>query len=127
MDERTIFPVLRSALSWLVLLVAIAFALLWLNGAAFSAWMSGGPPNPYPHGWAVRSQAQLAYACASLVGGAGAFRIIRAFPVFGRLSVGLLVLSVVLGVTPSIIRFMDIDRCLDRGGRWNYEGLQCEY
>lgn len=58
----------------------------------------------YPKGWAVRSQAQLAYACASLVGGAGAFRIIRAFPVLGRLSVGLVVLSVVLGAIPSIIR-----------------------
>ena len=127
MDVRATFPIFRSALSWFVLLAAIAFAVLWLNGAAFSAWMSDGPPNPYPHGWALRSQAQLSYACASLVGGAAVFRIIRTFPVFGWLSVGLVVLALGLAVSPSIIRFFEIDRCLDSGGRWSYEGLQCEH
>jgi len=47
---------------------------------------------------------------------------------FTFLLIGLL--GVVLLITlfvPKIKRFFDVDKCLDRGGRWNYEKNICEY
>ena len=28
---------------------------------------------------------------------------------------------------PYVIEFLEIDKCLDHGGRWNYDLGQCEY
>lgn len=118
--------VIRAGAAWLLLLVALGFALLFLNGAAFSAWMSGGSPNPFPQGWAMRSQAQLAYAGAVAFAGFAVFRVIREIPALSRITIALAVVSAVLGVWPSVHQFVQVDRCLDSGGRWNYEGMQCE-
>jgi hypothetical protein len=38
----------------------------------------------------------------------------------------LLALVIVIGFF-KIKRFFEIDKCLDAGGRWNYETNQCEY
>lgn len=116
----------RSALSWLVLGMAAVLSLWLLNGAAFSAWMSGGPPNPYPDGWVMRSQAQLAWSTAIALGGIASFRMLREFPTVRRLTLALLGASAVLAVLPTAVEFLEIDRCLDSGGRWSYEGLRCE-
>lgn len=115
-----------SALSWLVLGAGALLSLWLLNGAAFSAWMSGGPPNQYPDGWAMRSQAQLAWSIAVAIGGFAAFRMLREFPTVRRLTLVLLGAAAVLAVLPTVIQFLQIDHCLDSGGRWNYQGLQCE-
>jgi len=29
-------------------------------------------------------------------------------------------------IAPKIVRFWHVDRCLDRGGRWNYDQGRCE-
>lgn len=117
---------LRSALAWLLLGTAAIGALYLLNGAAFAAWMSGGPPNPYPQGWAMRAQAQLSWAASVAIGGFAAFRIVRELPAPRRSTVALVIGAVALAVFPSANQFLQVDRCLDSGGRWNYEGLQCE-
>ena len=117
---------LRSAIAWLVLCLTAFVALYLLNGAAFSAWMSGGPPNPYPEGWAMRSHEQLAWAGAVAIGGFAVFRAIREFPRLRRSTIALLVVSAGLAVFPSANKALQIDRCFDGGGRWNYEGQQCE-
>lgn len=116
----------RSALSWLVLGMATVLSLWLLNGAAFSAWMSCGPPSPYPDGWIMRSQAQLAWSIAVAIGGFATFRMLREFPTVRRLTLALLGASAILAVLPTAVQFLQIDRCLDNGGRWSYEGLQCE-
>lgn len=120
------FRSLGSALAWLVLGGTALGSLYLLNGAAFSAWMAGGPPNPYPQGWAMRSQTQLAWAVAIDFGGVAAFRLSRELPVVRKSTVALAVVCGVLAVLPSANRLLQIDRCLDGGGRWSYEGLQCE-
>jgi hypothetical protein len=125
-SARASSSILRSTLAWLVLCASVLVALFLLNGAVFSAWMSGGPPNPYPQGWAMRSQAQVTWALAVAVGGFAAFKLIRELPVLRRLTVALAVVSGALGVFPSVNEFLQVDRCLDGGGRWNHEGLQCE-
>ncbi|HSI50409.1 MAG TPA: hypothetical protein VLA61_19220 [Ideonella sp.] len=117
---------MRLALAWMVLSAAAIFSLWCLNGAAFSAWMSGGPPNAYPHGWALRAQGQLAYAGAAAAAGVGLFRIIRGAQTWRRVSTGLLMAALVLAVWPSAHRALLQDKCLDSGGRWNHDGRQCE-
>ncbi|MBK6853906.1 MAG: hypothetical protein IPG93_20560 [Burkholderiales bacterium] len=116
----------RSALSWLVLGAAGLLSLWLLNGAAFSAWMSSGPPNPYPDGWVMRSHAQLAWSIAVAIGGFAAFRMLRELPTVRPLTLALLGAAAVLAALPTVIQFLQIDHCLDSGGRWNYQGLQCE-
>ncbi|NOU60431.1 hypothetical protein [Marinifilum caeruleilacunae] len=37
------------------------------------------------------------------------------------------VLLFIFGFVPRVKRFFEIDKCLDRGGRWNYEKNICEY
>lgn len=119
-------PALRTAAAWFVLGVALVATLFLLNGASFSAWMSGDPSNPYQHGWVVRSWGQLSWAVAAATGGCAAFRGLREFPSMRGLTVVLAVICVALALLPSANQVLQIDRCLDSGGRWNYDGLQCE-
>ena len=126
MESRSFVPAVRSVFAWLALVAALVVSLLFLNGAVFSAWMSGGPPNPYPQGWAMRSLGQLSWAASAAIGGWAVFRILRDAPVLRRATIVLAVLAGALAVFPSTNQFLQIDRCLDSGGRWNYEGLQCE-
>jgi len=118
---------LRRLLAWLLLLLFGCAALILLNGALFSAWMSGGPPNPYAEGWALRSQGQLVWALASAFAGAAAFLGVKRHPDIRRWHIGLLLASLVLAALPIVAKEVLIDKCLDGGGRWNYEGLQCEH
>ncbi len=118
---------LRSRLAWIVLLAAVVVAVFLLGPALLLVKILSMPHEELSPGRLMRCGQQLAYASASLVWGAVMFRIIRSFPVLDHLTVGLAVLALVLGVTPSIVRFIDIDRCLDSGGRWNYASLQCEH
>lgn len=117
---------LRRLFAGLLLLLLGSTALFFLNGAMFSAWMSGGPPNPYPEGWALRSQAQLVWALASAAAGVVAFFMVLRHPSIRRWQVLVLVAAVVLAVLPFVTREVLIDQCLDDGGRWNHQGLQCE-
>jgi hypothetical protein len=103
-----------------------ALSLVFLNSALFSAWMSGGPPNPYPEAWAFRSQSFFAWSLAAAVGAGAAFTGIRRFPAVGVITKLLLVASAVLAAAPFVVDQLRVDRCLDGGGRWNYEALQCE-
>lgn len=117
---------IRSFAAWFVLCALGTYALLLLNGALFSAWVAGGPPNPYPEGWALRSKAQAIWALATTLAAVGLFRVIRKYPTVGRVTWIVLALSGFLVVYPWAEREIMIDKCLDGGGRWNAGGLQCE-
>lgn len=39
----------------------------------------------------------------------------------------LTIVILVFLIKPKLTRFFEIDKCLDSGGRWNYELEQCEY
>ena len=112
-------------IKWLVLIAFIVVALLYLNGAIYSAWVSGGPPNPYPTGWSRRATGQLCFALAAVSFGLGLFKGIHTFPGATKKSAALIVLGALLALAPYIGRFALIDGCLDRGGSWNREALQC--
>lgn len=116
----------RRLLSWLALLSLGAVAALLLNGALFSAWMSGGPPNPYPQGWALRSLAFLVWSLAAATGAAALFYAIRRASNLGRTLLIVCAICAALAAAPFLAREVLIDKCLDGGGRWNAGGLVCE-
>jgi len=115
----------RRALSWLALVSLGAIALLLLNSALFSAWMLGGPPNPYADGWALRSLALLVWALTAAFGAAALFNAIRRATHVGKASVIVLAACMTLAAVPFIAREVLIDKCLDTGGRWSAQALAC--
>ena len=115
----------RQVIRWCVLLGFIYLAYLYLNSAAYSAWVSGGPPNPYPIGWSRRALGHLFFSAAALFLGIGLFRGILTFPKVGRGAIVLLALGLLLIAAPYIGRFVLTDRCLDQGGSWSNQTIQC--
>lgn len=107
--------------------MALICTLVLLNGAAFSGWMSSGPPNPYQQGWAFRSQMQLIWAVSVALSGLASFRLVREVPTLTRPTIALIIFAAAVGIFPSVQEFIQIDRCLDSGGRWNNDGLQCDH
>jgi hypothetical protein len=108
--------------------VALGFVVLglaYLNGALFSAWMSGGPPNPHPLGWERRSIGQLCFSVASFVLSVGSYKLLVSLPVWRRLPVALIVIGIGIAIAPYVGRFLLQDRCLDAGGRWSNITLEC--
>jgi hypothetical protein len=117
--------VFRRLLGWLVLTAFIIVALLYLNSAVYSAWVSAGQPDPYQAGWYRRASGYLCNALAALSFGLGLFNGIRTFPRATAGSAAFIVLGAMLVLAPYIGRFVLIDNCLDRGESWNRETLQC--
>ena len=117
---------MKTVARWAVLASAIVVAAFYLNSAAYSAWVSGGPPNNYPDAWAQRALIQLCFSIAVLLGGIVAFRLISSFPKIGRISLVLGSLALIVVGIPYGREFLDSDRCLDSGGRWNGPSYRCE-
>lgn len=115
----------RQGIRWCVLFVFVCTALLYLNSAVYSGWISGGPPNPYPIGWSRRALGHLCFSAAALFIGIGLFRFILTFPKVGRGALALLVIGLILIAVPYIGRFALADRCLDQGGSWSNQTIQC--
>jgi hypothetical protein len=67
----------------------------------------------------------LLFALAAALAAVGLFLGIRrrTRPV---LWLGLVIAACMSAATPFLAREVLIDRCLDAGGVWNYDGLQCE-
>jgi hypothetical protein len=118
---------LRASLRWIALALGVAAALYFLNSALFSAWMSSGPPNPYPAGWALRSKSQLLYCVATLVAGIAVFRAAGQYPRVDRVTWSLALASLLFSVAPTFLHAWYVDVCLDQSGRWSHIGNQCEH
>ena len=110
---------------WLVLITLIIVALLYLNSSIYIAWGAGESQNPYPPGWFRRAIGHFCFALAALSFGLGLFKGIQTFPKATNGSAAFIVLGALLTLSPHIGRFALIDSCLDRGGSWNRETLQC--
>ncbi len=116
--------VYRRSIKWLVLIAFITVTLLFLNKSVYSAWISVSP-GPYPLGWSRRAMGYLCYAMASLSFGLGLFKGIQTFPRATNAAAVFIVLGALLALGPYIGRFVLFDSCLDRGGSWNRDMLQC--
>jgi hypothetical protein len=116
---------LQRIVGWVVSLGFIYLGLMYLNGAFFSAWMSGGPPNPHPLGWERRALGQLGFSLASFILAAGSYKLIVSLPSWRRVPMVLVLIGFAIAVTPLVGRFMLQDQCLDRGGQWSNLTLEC--
>ena len=125
MNDTSKSSVLRPLIKWSVLIVFIIVALLSLYSAIYSAWMSGGTPNPYTLGWSRQATGHLCFALAALSFGLGVFKGIQTFPRATQGAAIFIVLGALLALGPYIGRFVLIDSCLDRGESWNRGTLQC--
>lgn len=125
MNDEVKLSASRQLVRWLVLGAFIILALLYLNSSIYSAWVSGGPPNPYPLGWSRRALGHLGFSLAALFFGIGLFKGIRTFPRSTNSSAAFIVLAAIIALSPYIGRFVLMDKCLDRGESWNREAIQC--
>jgi hypothetical protein len=116
---------LQRVASWVVSLGLIALGLLYLNGAFFSAWMSGGPPSPYPIGWERRALGQLSFSLASFILAVGSYKLVVSLPAWRRLPIALIFAGLAMLLAPYVGRFVLQDQCLDRGGQWSNLTLEC--
>ena len=116
----------RAVLKWAALLALIGVGLLYLNGAAFSAWMSGGPPNPHPVGWGRRALGQLCFSLSAFVAASGSFVLIGKLPSLSKAGISLLIAAVALAAAPYVGRVVVAASCVDNGGQWSNLTLECE-
>jgi hypothetical protein len=107
------------------LLGFVALGLLYLNGALFSLWVAGGPPNPHPLGWERRALGQLSFSVASFMLAFGSFKLVVESPALRGKTIAIVLVGLALAAAPYIGRFVLQDQCLDQGGQWSNFTLEC--
>ena len=117
----------KEIFRWLLLLGAIVLFLIYLNSAAYRAWLASGPPTPNPEGWLFSAGNYLAWSMAFLSASIGLFRLIGRLPALSKAAIAFLLLAGVLSVVPSTREFLAKDSCLDAGGKWSALELRCAY
>ena len=115
----------QRVVSWTVSIGFVALGLLYLNAALFSAWMSGGPPNPHPLGWGRLALGQLSTSLASFILAVGSYQLVVSLPAWRRMPFALVLTGLLLSLAPYVGRFVLQDKCLDQGGRWSNITLEC--
>jgi hypothetical protein len=115
----------RAITRWVVLAFALlgALALHWLS---FRAGMTAGDMADHAQTLQHRSGIYSSVSVAVLMAGIAAFVMLKSLP---RVSAtAILYLAIALGalVYPWLKEFLDSDKCLDSGGRWNYALHECE-
>jgi len=118
---------MKKILRILIPIILIVVAIIYLNSAFFSAWVSGGPPNDFPEAWAYRSFSHFYYGFGFMVFAFTIFFTLKpnATRIKSKFVLGL-VLAITLFAIPHIKNFMEVDSCLDQGGRWNEVYQRCE-
>lgn len=107
--------------------VFLAIAGIYLSSAAYSVWVSGTPPNGYPEAWAYRSFRHLFYGIGFIIFATTAFISLKADAKRIKVTciIGIII-ALSLFSTPHMKKFLEIDGCLDQGGRWNEAYHRCE-
>jgi len=114
---------------WLFLILFTVAGLLYLNGAAYSSWVSWGPQNEYPKLLEHRSIVWLGFSIVLLSTGIVVFRSLREgykFKVSKYIIFWLMLAIISLGY-PVVREFLLIDNCLDSGGAWSAKYFDCHY
>jgi hypothetical protein len=106
--------------------IFIVVAAVYFNSAVFSAWVSGGPPNEYPKAWAYRSFRHLFYGIGFVIFAITVHLSLKSDVKRQNVKciIGLLI-GMSIFATPHIAKFLDIDSCLDQGGRWDEAHHRC--
>ncbi len=114
---------------WILGLAVLIWALLTLNHAMFAVMATAAPPtNQHPEFWAYVVYRYLGYSLALFA--AAVFIMLnlrKGFPYLRRKWNILLFVIAMFGLlAPRVDHYFDVDRCLDSGGRWNYDFQVCE-
>jgi hypothetical protein len=83
MQRNIVTAPIRKTLRWAVSLVSIAYGLLYLNSAAFYAWVATGPPNQHPDLWMRQARWQFMVAAGLIAVGAAVIWFFRPRGPFG--------------------------------------------
>jgi hypothetical protein len=118
-------PTTVSVARWSAFVALTVVGLFMLNDAFFSAWVAGGPPGEHKLGWERRSLASLVFALALFCTAGAAFRAIPRIPQIGKVSWALFLVAALLAAVPLAAREVLINSCLDSGGAWNSNYLEC--
>jgi len=100
-------------------------ALLYLNHAAYRAWLARGPPTENPAGWMVSAGNMLAWSLAFISAAIGTFITIGKLPAINRRAVAFMAAAASLAAVPCIREFISADEYLDTVGIWSSEQLRC--
>lgn len=125
MAYQTILRTLKHVTSWGALAIFVFLFFAYLNSAVYSAWVSGGPPTPYPLGWLRRALGHLSFSAAALSVGFALFIGIRQMPKLKKTPLVLLAVGLCLIAAPYVGRAILEDKCVDNGGSWSKSTLQC--
>ncbi len=108
-------------------IIFLVVSAIYINSAVFSVWVVGGPPNYYPETWEYRSIRHFYYGIGFVIIALTIFLALKtnAKRIKAKCIIGSLV-ALFLFATPHIKKFIDIDSCLDQGGRWNEAHHKCE-
>jgi hypothetical protein len=115
----------QKVASWVICSGFAILSLMYLNGAFFSAWVSGGPPNDNPLGWERRAIGQLALSVAALVLSIGSYRLISRLPKWSKSSIALVAVGITLALSPYAGRLALQESCFSHGGKWSNDQLIC--
>lgn len=117
---------LRSLIRWLTLAGCVVMGLIYLNGAAFSFWLAGGPPNDFPEAWVQRGIWRLCLAVSMFLIGFAFFLAVPKLPKVSKAAAVLLGMAAVILIIPTAREFLVSDTCLDNGGSWNKAEFKCK-
>ena len=114
---------------WLFASVLLIWTYLAVNHTLFSIWATVAPPsNKYPEAWAFEAYTWMGYSVARLcLAIAVAINLRQGFPYWRSKWNFVLVAIALTGlIWPRAQHMLEIDRCLDAGGRWHETYQRCE-
>lgn len=117
----------RNIIRWCLTVSLIVLALLYLNSTGASFWAAGGPPTKYPRAWEQRGISHFCYSIASMVTAVMLYIGLKNNYNWKKSKlkyIWVILLLLSLGY-PKARESMLIDKCLDSGGKWNYEYFEC--
>lgn len=119
---------LRNILRWILLLGLTAFGMLYLNSTVYSLWAAGGPPTEVPNAWLHRSLVHFGFSVALITTGIFFFRALRKGYIYkGSKAWGIWIVIITISLGgPPLREFVQIDSCLDSGGKWSKKHHECQ-
>lgn len=125
MTPKTSWTLIR----WLISIALAIVALLVVNYAFYSAWQTVAPPgNKTPEAWKYEAVKSFWLFISLLsVTVLTAINLRPGWPHLRSKWTMLFLAVAVLGVVyPRAHHFLEVDRCLDSGGRWHYMRQICQ-
>lgn len=111
--------VLRNLIKRAVLLGFIVFGLFYLNSTFFNLWLASGPPTDVPNAWLHRALVHFGFSLALFATAIFGYKSLNkgfSFKKSKALYIWLVIVLLSI-VVPPIKKSIQIDRCLDTGGK----------